>query len=355
MGSIKKKKFKLLILGPLFAYGGGESISQGEILAEKLRASGYPVMTASHKSNLFLKYFDILFSAIKWRNRYDLAIVMVFSGRSFVIAEILSFILKRRNKPFILWLHGGNLPLYSSEHPRRVQNTLKKANSVISPSTYLKDKLINLQPDIAVIPNLVDISSHNFIHRVSPIAQLVWIRAFHEIYNPWMAPEVISLLIKAFPDIQLTMVGPDKGDGSFDRTLAEANRLGVKERIEFPGFVPKVDVPEWLNKADIFLNTTNVDNTPVSVIEAMACGLCIVSTNVGGIPYLLQDGVDALLVPPEDPGAMANAVKRILTDHQLAAALSANARKKAESFSWEKVLPMWEALFHEILGESEDH
>ena len=114
-------------------------------------------------------------------------------------------------------------------------------------------------------------------------------------------------------------------------------------------------MPEWLNKADIFLNTTNVDNTPVSVIEAMACGLCIVSTNVGGIPYLLEDGVDALLVPPEDTQAMANAVKRILSDRQLAAALSANARKKAGAFSWEKVLPMWEALFHDILGESEDH
>jgi len=354
MGSIEMKKSKLLILGPLFAYGGGEVISQGEILAEKLRASGYPVMTASHKSNLFLKYFDILFSAIKRRNRYDLAIVMVFSGRSFVIAEILSFILKRMNKPFILWLHGGNLPLFARKHPRRVQNTLKKANSVISPSSYLKDKLIDLQPDIAVIPNLVDISSHNFIHRVSPIAQLVWIRAFHKIYNPWLAPEVINLLIKDFPDIKLTMVGPDKGDGSFEKTLELTDRLGVINNIQFPGLVPKANVPEWLNKGDIFINTTNVDNTPVSMIEAMACGLCIVSTNVGGIPYLLQDGVDALLVPPEDPEAMANAVKRILTDPQLAASLSANARKKAEAFSWEKVLPTWEGLFHEILGESED-
>jgi glycosyltransferase involved in cell wall biosynthesis len=150
------------------------------------------------------------------------------------------------------------------------------------------------------------------------------------------------------------MVGPDKGDGSFEKTMEAANLLGVKDRIEFPGLVPKNDVPHWLNKGDIFLNTTNVDNTPVSVIEAMACGLCIVSTNVGGIPYLLEDGVDALLVPPEDPEAMANAVKRILTDPQLAASLSANARKKAEAFSWEKVLPMWEALFYKILGETGD-
>jgi glycosyltransferase involved in cell wall biosynthesis len=99
-----------------------------------------------------------------------------------------------------------------------------------------------------------------------------------------------------------------------------------------------------MNRGDIFLNTTNVDNTPISVIEAMACGLCVVSTNVGGLPYLLENEEDALLVAPGDPEAMATAVRRLLTDAELAERLSRNARRKAEQFDWSVILPRWQAL-----------
>jgi len=319
-----------------------------------LAERGWQILSTSHRQNKALRLLDMLYTIYFKRKSYQIAEVDIFSGPAFIWGELSVCLLKLLGKPLVLTLHGGNLPVFFQKYPGRMQRLLRKAEMVVSPSPYLKTILREIRPDIISVPNFVNISAYPFVHRVSPKAVLVWLRAFHEIYNPWMAPEVINLLIDEFPEIQLTMVGPDKGDGSFDRSLEEANRLGVKDRIEFPGFVPKGEVPEWLNKADIFLNTTNVDNTPVSVIETMACGLCIVSTDVGGIPYLLEDGVDALLVPPEDPEAMANAVKRILTDPQLAASLSTNARKKAETFSWEKVLPMWEALFYEILGETGD-
>ena len=107
--------------------------------------------------------------------------------------------------------------------------------------------------------------------------------------------------------------------------------------------------PDWLTKADIFINTTNVDNMPISVLEAMASGLCVVSTNVGGIPYLLEDESDALLVPPNDPQAMTAAVCRILTEPGLAEKLSSNARKKAEQFDWSVIMPQWEAILEDVV------
>src|SRR5690606_12202159 len=119
-------------------------------------------------------------------------------------------------------------------------------------------------------------------------------------------------LKRDFPEIHLLMIGPDKGDGSFQSFQLTVKSLGIETEVYCPGAVAKRDVPSWLNKGSIFLNTTNVDNTPISVMEAMACGLCIVSTNVGGIPYLLEHELDALLVPPDDPEAMAAAVRRIL-------------------------------------------
>jgi glycosyltransferase involved in cell wall biosynthesis len=106
-----------------------------------------------------------------------------------------------------------------------------------------------------------------------------------------------------------------------------------------------------MDQGDIFLNTTNVDNTPISVLEAMACGLCVVSTNAGGIPYLLEHERDALLVPPDDAQAMARAVHRILTEPGLAESLSENARRKVEQFDWCAVLPQWERLFS-LVGQT---
>jgi glycosyltransferase involved in cell wall biosynthesis len=144
------------------------------------------------------------------------------------------------------------------------------------------------------------------------------------------------------------MVGPDKGDGSLQATQALAQSLRVADRITYPGGVAKQDVPLWLNRGDIFLNTTNVDNTPVSVLEAMACGLLVISTNVGGIPYLLQDGHDALLVPPNDAQAMAQAVRRVLTTCELAERLSDNARRKTEQMDWSVILPEWEKLLLDV-------
>ncbi|MDQ2921292.1 MAG: glycosyltransferase family 4 protein, partial [Acidobacteriota bacterium] len=136
----------------------------------------------------------------------------------------------------------------------------------------------------------------------------------------------------------------DKGDGSLSRTEGVSRELAVTDRVVFTGAVPKVGVATQLNQGDIFLNTTSVDNVPISVLEAMASGLCVISTNAGGIPYMLEHERDALLVSPNDANEMAAAVRRILTDPNLAARLSTAGRKKAEQHDWSNILPAWESL-----------
>jgi glycosyltransferase involved in cell wall biosynthesis len=220
---------------------------------------------------------------------------------------------------------------------------------VVTPSAYLQERLKHIRENIQIIPNPIEIEKYPYHIRGNPTPKLIWLRAFHAIYNPSMAIHVLSQLQPKVKDIYLTMIGPDKKDGSLIELTALAQQFNVTENLSFPGVVPRSQVPDWLNKNDIFLNTTNIDNTPVSVIEAMACGLCIVSTNVGGIPYLLEDGIDALLVPPGDAPAMAAAVNRILSDPSLAKKLSTNARKKAETFSWDVVYPQWVSLLNKTM------
>src|SRR5258708_38412035 len=135
------------------------------------------------------------------------------------------------------------------------------------------------------------------------------------------------------------MVGPDKGDGSFERTRVEVARAGLTNRVRFAGKVPKKDVPKVISQADIFLNTTNIDNTPVSVIEAMACGLCIVTTRVGGTPFLIRHEKDGLLVAPGDTKAMDSSVARFITEETLARNCSKPARAQPYRLDSPTVLP----------------
>jgi glycosyltransferase involved in cell wall biosynthesis len=163
-------------------------------------------------------------------------------------------------------------------------------------------------------------------------------------YDPAAAIDVVLRLRRRWPDVHLTMVGPDRGDGSLAVVRKRIADLHLKTAITIIPGLPSTEIPAVLNQADIFLNTSIVDNTPVSVLEAMASGLCVVSTNAGGLRYLLNDGRDALLTPPGDTDALAAAVDRILTQDHFAARLSESARAAVESLDWTNVLPRWEAL-----------
>jgi len=321
-------------------------------LSEHLEDVGWNIITTSTKERQLTRLLDMLFTIIKERNKYVLAQIDVFSGRAFTFAEICTWLLCQLKKPVILTLHGGNLPAFAKQFPKKVQRLLLSADEVVAPSDYLVRQLQEYRDDIRLIPNGIDSSRYPYRHRVHLKPKLVWLRAFHRIYNPELAIQALAVLKDEFPEIHLWMIGPDKGDGSLQNTILLAKTLQVAERVEFIPGVAKSDVPLWLNKGDIFLNTSNYDNTPVSVMEAMACGLCLVSTNVGGIPYLLKENVDALLVPPDSPEDMADAIRRILTEPDLAARLSASARFRAQDLDWSVILPKWETLFTGVIESS---
>lgn len=341
----------VLIIGNMAGkMGRGQAVC--ESLKVLLENAGWRVFIASGYVPWYMRIADMLWTAFKYRAQYPVALIEVFSGRAFIWAEVVAWLLRRLKKPYILALYGGDLPFFSERHSSRVKKLLNSASVVISPSEYTRKLMLPYRSDIQVLSYGVDQSVYNFRLRDKPEPLLMTIRAFHSIYNLSMAPKVLAMLVEEFPDIQLVMTGGDKQDGSWESVERISMDLNIKNRVKMLGFVPREDLPGLLDRAGVLLNTPNVDNTPVSLLEAMACGLCIVSTNVGGLPYLLEDGVDALLVPPNDPEAMASAVRRILTGPGLAPRLSLNARRKAEQFDWSVILPQWENLFCEVAADS---
>lgn len=317
-----------------------------EELALKLSLRGFSVYKTTKKKNRFLKVIDIMFNIIKHKNNYSKAIVDLFSGKAFWWGFLSSVFLKVLNKPFIIVLRGGDLPKFSRKNGRMVKYIFKSAKYVISPSGYLKEEMKSFREDIFVIPNPIEIKNYVFKLRKKLNRKLIWIRAFHHVYNPKMAILTFEELYKSYNDTLLCMIGPDKEDGSLKEIKEYIKEKDFRNNVLIIEGILKEEVPFYLNDYDIFLNTSNIDNFPVTVLEALACGLCVVTTKVGGIPFFLKEGEDSLFVPPDNFIEMAKAIDLILKDETLAEKLSKNARRKAEDYSWEKVLPLWEDLLN---------
>jgi glycosyltransferase involved in cell wall biosynthesis len=331
-----------------FLSASGLNRTINEDLAESLCKTGRNILTTSNKPGRIPRLMDMLTTIFHYKKDYEIALVDVYSGKAFIWAEICCFMLELLNKPYILNLHGGNLPSFAARWPHRMRRLLNSARIVVAPSAYLMDTMVRYSSEIRVLPNPIDVNKYNYRLRKKPLPRLVWLRSFHAVYNPAMAPRFMASLLGRHPDIHLTMIGPDKKDGSYQSTKDLMVELGLVESMTLPGGIPKSDVPMWLDQGDIFINTTNADNTPISVLEAMACGMCVVSTDVGGIPYLIKNEHDGLLVRPNDSEAMAAAIHRVLTEPGLAERLSENAHLKAKQFDWSVVLPEWQRLFLEV-------
>lgn len=339
---------RLLFVGN-FLSRDGQVPQLCEELSNRFEHEGWSVLRTSAKSGKTARLADMVVTAFGRRHDIDLAQVDVFSGSAFLWAEMVASTLRVAGKPFVLTLHGGQLPEFASRHPVRVRRLFRSAAAVTSPSAYLAGQMREFRSDIEVLPNPLDLTRFEFHPRESPRPRLVWLRAFHEVYRPWLAVEILGQIAASFPEARLAMYGPDKRDGSKARTETAVRRLGLEEKVSLGGAIPAEEVPSSLQEGDVFLNTSKVDNAPRSVVEAMACGLCVVSAEVGGVPDLIRDGQEGLLVDSDEPGELAAAVRRILEDSDLAARLSRNGYEVARRHDWAVVFPLWHQLFFRIL------
>ena len=188
------------------------------------------------------------------------------------------------------------------------------------------------------IPNAIKIDDYHWKKRQIFEPRILWVRSFAEIYNPLDALKVLEHIKELYQDATLTMVGPDK-DGSLDtcKEYALKRNLNVK-------FTGKLTRKEWTSLAvdyDVFLNTSQFDNMPVSVVEAMALGLIVISTNVGGVPYLIKDKLNGLLAPPGDIESLVKKITYAVENQKEAQQMVINARQNVENFDWKVLREKW--------------
>jgi len=336
----------LLMLGS-FARDASRYPGATQLLARHMRGMGWPVRLASFRRWKPVRFADMLWNVLAGSRGYEVVVIDTFSSAAFWYAVTCARIARQLGKRVVLFLHGGGLPERTRRMPARVRGLLACADRIVAPSRYLAREVGEvLGFHVDVIENAIDVASYPSRVRTRPKPRLFWLRAFRHEYLPEIAIEAAARLRHRRSELELIMAGPER-DGSLARCRELARRLGIEQVVRFPGMIDKAAIRRIGGGCDLFLNTTSVDNTPVSVIEAMAMGHCILSTNVGGIPDLLLDEKTALLLPPRDSQALAAAIERVLDDPGLAERLSRNAAAAA-AFAMERVVPRWHALLGEL-------
>jgi glycosyltransferase involved in cell wall biosynthesis len=312
-----------------------------EILGPLLEHEGFTVCYASSQKNMYFRMIDMLWSVFQNR-KVDGVLIDTYSTTNFWYAFATSQLCRLLKLKYIPILHGGNLPFRLENNPKICNMIFNHSYHNVSPSHYLLEKFREQGfNNLIHIPNGIEIENFPFQERKKASPNLLWVRSFAKIYNPSMAVEVFYSIKKKYPEATLCMVGPEK-DGSL--LVAKQKAEDLKLEVLFTGKLSKQD---WINLSKeyaVFINTTHFDNMPVSVVEAMSLGLAVVSTNVGGIPYLLENKKGGLLVQDNNVDEMVSAIEEIIENQDLFQCITNYARAKSESFDWESLKHKWRTI-----------
>jgi len=309
-------------------------------LSKLLIDERYAVTRSSDKKNKIIRLIAMCMAVVSKGKKNDYMLIDTFSTASFYYALITSQIARLFSIKYIPILHGGNLPSRLDKSYFFSKLIFNNSYKNVTPSIYLQQAFKEKGFDTSFIPNGIPINEYHFKQRTVIKPKLLWVRAFDKTYNPLLAIKVVSLLKRKFTDVHLCMVGPDK-DGSLEEVQLLVAKLNLTENIVFTGVLPKEEWHQLSENYDIFINTTDIDNMPVSIIEAMALGFPIVSTNVGGLPYLISDNMDGILVDVNNEQEMVDAITNILESPSKVTALSQNARLTAEKYNLKTIKNQW--------------
>jgi glycosyltransferase involved in cell wall biosynthesis len=343
------KKIKILYIGNFLAKHGFYP-SQGSILVDVLQKKGWDISWTSSIKNKVFRLFSIIFSIIRFLflSGKKASIIDFFSGPSYFYASFLiTLIHVTFNLKYILVLHGGNIPKRIKNNPLITKFIFKNSFYVICPSDFFKDiiiKELDLK-NILVIPNAIYCEKYNNCD-IGNVTNIVYLRSFHKFHDPVTLIKAFSKVLKTVPNARLTLIGFDEKDGTYEESIKQIKTLSIEKCVTIKGPVNKKEVPLIAKKHAIFVNCSLIDNTPVSTIEAMAMGMCIIGTNVGGIPYLIKDNFDSIIIEPKNAKALADSILRIINNKELALRLSKQAKISSEKFDWKKVTKEWEEFLN---------
>ena len=306
----------------------------------------YEIIHQSSNSNFLRRVFDEVFALFKYRNKIELVIIDLYAYRSYYLACLCGFICQLLKLKYITVLHSHELVSKFNQQSFLLLNFLRHAHMSIAPSLFFAKILHKNNLQVQLIHNPIDLNLYSETDIQSDTPKMLWVRTIHPKYNPLLAIEILKRVRDKHSEATLTMVGPFT-EPTFTDCKKLVNEYGLTNHITFTGYLSKKDWIPLAKNHNVFINTTNLDNAPVSLIEAAALGLPIVSTNVGGIPDLFENNHEVLLVNPNDDTAFANAVISLFDNPSKTAQMKNNALHKAKQMDWSKIKEKWKLLLEQ--------
>jgi len=346
---------RIAFVAPTLEILGGQAI-QAAALAGALSRDGYtvdfvPINPRFPRGLAWLRRFryartvvneTLYLIRLSELRRADVVHAFSASYWSFVLAPLPAILAARvLGKRVVLNYRSGE----ADDHLRRwgalVRPWLRLVDDIVVPSEYLRGVFSRHGYRARVIPNVVDLSHFRFRERNPLEPRLVSTRNLEPFYRIDTTIEALSLIKARYPAATLMLAGA----GSDERRLRQlAAALGT-DGIRFLGRVEPSAMPDLLATADIFVNASVIDNQPVSVLEAFAAGLPVVSTGTGDIANLVRDGETGFLVPPADAAALAKAVTTLLDEPERGARMARRARGEVERYTWSHVRELWARVY----------
>ena len=342
----------VFILGS-FAHPGNtrHHTTAAEQLAALLQKYGRPVLFATRQYRKIPKIADTVWSIVRMSGQFNIAIIPLYgTPMSFWWQEIAAVLLKLLRKKIVLVVHGGSIPAQVQDGATKFHSAWRRADAVVFPSGYMQHALAPYGCSGRVIENVIDTAAYPFTRKTTFRPRILWMRSFSDTYDPMLAVDTAALLAKRFPGFTMAMAGGDLG--LLQQVKARVAALGLQHCIHFPGYLDHAGKLQAAQEYDIYLCTNRIDNAPVTVVECMALGLAIVSVDTGGIPFMVNHGVDGLLAPYGDAPALASAIEQVITTPGLGERLCAAAHASSQRYAETPVLDKWNTLLNELNSSS---
>ncbi|MGH3794565.1 MAG: glycosyltransferase family 4 protein [Pseudonocardiaceae bacterium] len=285
----------------------------------------------------------------------DVVHVHMASYGSFVRKAVICWLAWARRLPVVVHVHGAQFNTFYDRSPRPLQwlisATLNHSSAVVALGERWAVRLREIAPKarITTIPNAVHIVGPMTEPAAGQPVQVVFLGAIGERKGTFALLDVWAKLTAELSPgaARLTIAG----DQEIDRATAAIARLGLTATVELRSWLSPADVSVLLGSSQVLVLPSLNEGQPMAILEAMAHGLCVVASDVGGIPDLVEDGVSGLLVPPADPEALQTALRRVITDPLTRSRLGTAALQRARrEFDVDVVWKRVDALYREVIG-----
>jgi glycosyltransferase involved in cell wall biosynthesis len=352
----------IALVGPVAPPEGGMA-GQTRQLAELLRGEGARVtlvpVNAPYRPRWIgrLRGVRALFRLVPyvvrlWRvaGEADVLHIMANSGWSWhLFAAPAVAVARVRGVPCVVNYRGGEAERFLRRSAATVLPVLRRADALTVPSAFLRQIFGRHGVSADIVPNIID------LQRFRPAAgepdrrapRLVVARNLEALYDIGTALRAFARIRAAIPAAKLTVAGsgPER-----DMLVRLAEELGVASAVDFCGRLERDAMADLYRAACLVLNPSRVDNMPNSVLEAMASGVPVVSTDAGGVPFILRHGLTGLLVPPGDDAAMATAALRLLDDAAEWQRIREAALADVQQYTWGQVRERWSRTYAAVIS-----